>query len=389
MNDARELGIKILVPSINHSEQGFSVTPDGSIRYGMSAVKDVGAEADKIIAERKTNGKFDSFYDFFVRCSINRKAIESLIYAGGFDDFGFNRSAMVAAIDSYKDVQGKIQTKQRQLDCYHAIEPYIDFISSKEELDAKQEELGVGKALTSLVDRAGLEKKIAVAENAMLNLETQMAGIVVPADITDDKDEKLAKEHEFLGAYVTANPVDNYTCRPGENACRVCDLTLISDKLLGVISSMEVKKTKSTGKPYARLIIEDRTGSINATVSARAYQACGGMLEEGSVLVFSGSVKVEETGDDDSEEVKTFFVSSVSPAVRLKDGFIWPMSRGKFEKFKNRLDVFKAKFEDLSEDGYPLYLQYLDQKGDTQLFEIPFMVSASVGDLDERIKLMK
>src|SRR5689334_9620157 len=97
MEECNRMGIKVLGPDINESQKGFAVNDEGEIRFGLGGLKGVGEAAiESIISERKSNGKFLDPFDFIKRINqrtVNKKTLESLIYAGAFDDFSqFHRA---------------------------------------------------------------------------------------------------------------------------------------------------------------------------------------------------------------------------------------------------------------------------------------------------------
>ena len=104
VNECRRMKIKVLSPDINESNIGFTIQ-DGAIRFGLSAVKNVGAVAIDIILTARKKGKFESFADFLSRVDarkVNKKVLESLIKVGAMNMFG-GRSALLASIDRVRE----------------------------------------------------------------------------------------------------------------------------------------------------------------------------------------------------------------------------------------------------------------------------------------------
>lgn len=112
ITECAKLGIKTLPPDINESDNSFSVS-NGAIRYGLSAIKNVGEQfIDKVIAERKKR-PFSSFLDFISRMNgpdLNRRQIEALIKSGAFDGLGVFRSRLLSAVG---DIIDSFQSKKR------------------------------------------------------------------------------------------------------------------------------------------------------------------------------------------------------------------------------------------------------------------------------------
>ena len=101
MSECHQMGIKVLSPDVNESMLNFSSNRDGDIRFGLGAIKGVGeAAAMSIISEREKNGPYKDIYDFFERVNysvVNRKCLESMAYAGGFDSIAsFSRCKFFA-----------------------------------------------------------------------------------------------------------------------------------------------------------------------------------------------------------------------------------------------------------------------------------------------------
>src|SRR5262249_59095359 len=98
LNECRQVGIPVLVPDVNESESDFAVR-DGSIRFGMSAVRNVGEGlVQHIVTARQDGGPFTEFFDFCERVdqqALNKRTIESLIKAGAFDSLGHPRKGLL------------------------------------------------------------------------------------------------------------------------------------------------------------------------------------------------------------------------------------------------------------------------------------------------------
>jgi DNA polymerase-3 subunit alpha len=99
LEEARALGLRILPPDVNHSEAVFVGAADGEIRYGLGAIKGVGAQVATLIAEeRRRNGPYRDLYDFCARMAtgkLNRRTLEALIHSGALDRLGFSRQALL------------------------------------------------------------------------------------------------------------------------------------------------------------------------------------------------------------------------------------------------------------------------------------------------------
>lgn len=124
--EAKKYGIKVLSPSINKSEKIY-IEEENGIRYPLSNIKNVGLQATEYILNEREKGIFTDIYDFIKRCygkAINRKTLESLIYAGAFQEFNYNKKTLISNLDSIINYGELI----RDLDKEYALEPVIEDI---------------------------------------------------------------------------------------------------------------------------------------------------------------------------------------------------------------------------------------------------------------------
>ncbi len=233
----------------------------GAIRYGLAAIKNVGESAmESAIAERARGGKFRDLADFCTRVDgkrISRKAIECLVKSGAFDEFGTDRATMFAGIEGSMAAAA----------------------SAHRDRAAGQE---------SLFGDIGAVAKPSAARSAP---------IVPPWSLT----EKLAYEKELLGFYVTGHPLDEYRSAL-ENPRYVPIAKLPSQEskstvtIAGQLASVEKKFTKKDGKPFAIVVIEDFTGSIEVMIWNEAFTKFQKHLEAGNVISLKGRLDLREEG---------------------------------------------------------------------------------------------
>ena len=111
MDECRAMSIAVLGPDVNESGYKFSVNSEGSIRFGLNAIKGVSSSAvDLIVSDREERGAYQSVYDFFERIPssvANKRTLESLVLSGAFDSFGFPRELYSAPMDSGDDKIGR------------------------------------------------------------------------------------------------------------------------------------------------------------------------------------------------------------------------------------------------------------------------------------------
>jgi len=256
INECREMGITILPPDINHSDWSF--TPDGqAIRFGLGAVKNVGQAAIEAIGktreELKSFRTLDQFCEKVDLAAVNRRMIESLIRAGAMDSLAGTRSQKLAALDS------AMESGQRVW---------------------RDRESGQGGLFGEAMEE---------------HPDTPLPNV---PDFTDK--EKLAGEKEMLGFWVTGHPLDRYQDKITELSTHDTS-TLdglnkgVEVKLCGVLTGIQRKRNKE-GKPWAAMVLEDRTGSVEALVFATSYERLAAEVMEDQVVLVTALALPEENG---------------------------------------------------------------------------------------------
>ena len=262
----RKMGMKIVPPDINEGVGGFSVS-DGSIRYGLSAIKSIGQSVvDEIVNERSVGGPFYSLEDFIDRMDskdINKRTLESFIKSGAMDSLPGTR-------------------KQK-------------FIVSGQLLDQKNKEKRTSiEGQLSLFDFAAQEDK-------------QSFQIQLPAVGEYTKDELLAFEKEILGVYISGHPLEAYIHLWEKNiTARTSDFAVdeetgeaaVKDGTYATIGGMitgKTVKTTRTNQMMAFVTIEDLAGSVEVLVFPRDYEKRRDLLNQDEKLFIRGRVSI---GDD-------------------------------------------------------------------------------------------
>ena len=252
--ECKEMGIPILPPDINESQVDFAVVGD-SIRFGLAAVKNVGIKAvEAIVDERERNGPFTSLTEFCRRVDkskVNKRVLEGLIQCGAFDFTGVFRSRLFASLSGVLAFGG-ISEDPNQLNMF-------DLFPSKEEERTFE-----------------------------------------PQDIDEwEDDEKLRREKESLGFYITGHPLDRFTDVIKQLAITTTlDLGAIKDKsvvrLAVLINSMRIKRTKR-GEKMAVINVEDKSGFTEVVVFPDVFAKCASLLNDDRPLLITGEV---EAGDN-------------------------------------------------------------------------------------------
>lgn len=252
MTECKHMGIDVLSPDVNESFIEFAVVPnEHKIRFGMSAVKGVGVGAVEEVLRAREEGAFSSVEDFAKRVStskFNRKAWESLIKSGAFDDMG-DRSDLLFNLDAITAFASKLQKE----------------------------------AASGQTDLFGMLGGEGSGVQSMLNLQK------APVQHTDK--ERLAWERELLGLYISAHPLDKYETYLSEQAQPLTQLIPEYDSRTmtvgGIINSVRTIVTKS-GSKMAFVGIEDKFGEGEVIVFPNLYEKVGAKLQQDTVIRVSG-----------------------------------------------------------------------------------------------------
>ncbi len=285
LSECRTLGIKVLVPDVNESASDFT-TNDGTIRFGLSAVRNVGEGlVALIVAEREKGGPFADYYDFCERVDpgvLNKRSIESLVKAGAFDSLGHSRKGLINAFELIID---------RTL--------------------ARRRERDVG--VFTLFDTGADAGPDPVHDER------------VAIDAAEfDETRRLAFEKEMLGLYVSGHPmlgVEGSLKRHVE--CVIKDLGDLRDGeckwVGGVVTGLQRKYTKR-GDLMAVFTLEDLDGAVEVMVFPRTMLEYGPLLADDAIVCVKGRVDLrEEPPKLICLELKRPEVSSdPHPPVRIK-----------------------------------------------------------------------
>lgn len=277
IDDCRKLGIQVLPPDVNESERDFTVTK-GGIRFGLAAIKGVGTNAvDAIVKARMEKGKFLSLYDFCMKVDLricNKKTIESLVLAGAFDSVNKNRAQLHRSVEQMVQSAAGAQVQQER----------------------GQDSLFGGDSTAAV----------------KVNIEPQLPNIPMWKD-----QEKLAKEKEVLGFYVSGHPLLKY--EKEINAFATVHLGDVEGmkngtvKAGGIITSIK-KKIDKKGNTMAFITIEDFTGKAECVVFSSVYKKHADMLVDENMVLVEG--KGEVSGD-----IIKILVDEVLPMDAVREKF--------------------------------------------------------------------
>jgi len=284
LDDCQRMKIEVVAPDVNRSAPEFTVA-DGKIYFGLSAIKGCGgAAAEAIAAERRANGPFRSLFDFCERLdsgTINRSTVETLIKAGAFDSLGARRSQWFEVIDR-----------------------------------------AMQSAALAAADRRRGQRGLFDDHDDEVE---QTAAASLPDVPEWDERDRLAKEKEVLGFYLSSHPLAEYQ----KTLSTYCSHTTTEAAALrhrtevmlgGMLSSIKFSHTKNArpGSPtrYAMFDLEDMDGMIRTIIWPDQFAEYGDMVRPDAVLVVLGTIDKRGGGDE-----ANLIVNELIPLEDLKARF--------------------------------------------------------------------
>ncbi len=328
LSDCRRRGIEVLPPDINESEEHFTVVSEKRIRFGLSAVKNVGLGAIESIIVARKEKPFKSLRDFVTRVDLrlcNRKVLESLIKCGAFDSLGGHRAQYLAVID---DLLAHGQAEQRERECGQL-------------------------SMFSLLENSAQEELL--CDN------------LVEIEPFDNK-EKLLLEKEMLGLYISGHPLEPYRemIEINPQLSRCAELPDAGDNshvaVGGIVVAVRQFYTKKN-KQMAFVKIEDLTGSLELVIFPDLFERYSSMLVEDNLIVVEGRTDLKE-----EEDIK-ILVEGIRPLIQEEKRYRLELS-GKPD------EALLSSLKDLlvAESGtIPVCLYFKDDKK-TLLLEKEFWV---------------
>ena len=276
MDECKAMGIATLGPDVNESYQKFGVNKKGEIRFGLAAIKGLGdGVAHAIIDEREMNGPYKDIFDFVQRVNfsqINRKAFEALALSGGFDSFGINREDFFA-----QNNRG---------------ETLIDIIMRYGQTYQQEKQ----EAQTSLF--GGFDDGVEIQTPQLPKADSRWSDI-----------ERLNKERELVGIYLSAHPLDEYkivldnlcNARCTELADRAAALNDREDITLGGIVTGVQSRFGKNNKPWGIITLEDFEGSGELVLFGDDWLNLNGKFMEGAAVYVTGKMAPRFFNNDQKE----------------------------------------------------------------------------------------
>ena len=328
MEECKAMGIPTLGPDVNESYVEFGVNSKGEIRFGLSAIKGMGSgAAEAIVRERQAHGPYKDIYDFAERVNlkdVNRKAFESLALSGGFDCFALMREQYLSANN-----KGEV------------------FLDSLVRFGQQYQQDKV-EAANSLF--GGMTADIAIALPP------------VPQAETWSSIEKLSREKELVGIYLSAHPLDDYAlilnkmcntrCTEVGNRDLREELAARKDITFGGIVTKVTQRFSKRGEPFGIVTIEDFNGPGELALFGEDWGRWNSRLIEGcSVFVTAKCFKKYPTS-----QYYSFTISNIEYLQTVKD---------------NRIERFtiKVKSKDIDETVVSdIVSMVTDTPGRTELY---------------------
>ena len=255
MDECKAMGIETLGPDVNESRHKFSVNKSGAIRFGLAAIKGMGSSAaEAIISERDANGPYTDVFDVVKRVNLsaaNRKAFESLVLSGGFDSFGIIRERYLAP-NSKGDI-------------------FLDTLVRFGQLYQQEQQ----------------QAKMSLFGSDMVEIATPP----IPDCEPWSSIERLNKERDLVGIYLSAHPLDEFSMILNHLCNTRCPELADKEELAkketltfgGVVTAVKSKFARN-GTPCGFVTIEDFTGSGELALFGEEWAKWRGMFNEASTI---------------------------------------------------------------------------------------------------------
>jgi DNA polymerase-3 subunit alpha len=270
MEECKRMGLAVKGPDVNESDVRFSVNKKGEIRFALSAIKGVGeAAVEEVIKERNANGAYSSIFEFAKRSNlraVNKRAFEAFALAGAFDSFAYHRAQYFTP-------------------------------------DKKDGLTVIDKATKY---GASLQNAQNSNQNSLFGGMDQGSSDIMEPPVSPCEEwsllEKLKKEKEVIGIYLSGHPLDDYKLEIERfTNCKLNDIENHKEKELkiaGIINATETKIAKN-GNSYCRFSIEDFDGTYNFALFGKDYLAFKTFAEtNGAMLHITGRYQARWDGKE-------------------------------------------------------------------------------------------
>ena len=329
--ECQRMGIRVLPPDINASDAGFTVEGK-DIRFGLLALKNVGRNLIATVVRERSGTPYRSLYDFCKRLhgtEINRRAVESMIKSGAFDNLEAKRRSMM---DGVEGILKSVESEARR-----NLDGQIDLFGA---LDGEQES---GRNVYKLPD----------------------SGEEYPYDIL------LQMEKEVSGLYLSGHPLDHYRPVIEEvSTCRISELVgenahAYDEQNVTLVCTVVRTKTINTkaGGMMAFITVEDLSGSMEVLAFPKVLLAASEAVHDNALVVIKGRVSYKEDEPskliaDSIVDVERYEPDKIKTDIKSTKNGLWlklsSMRSESFEETKNLLQIFEGNF--------PVYMYFEDTK---------------------------
>lgn len=262
MEECRRMGIKVLGPDVNESNYKFTVNEKGEIRFGLGAIRGVGEGAvDAIVSERKKNSLYQSVFDLTRRVNLkacNRKTLESLAMAGGFDTITPNANRAVYLFDDGSGTFTDKAVKYGQNYQTGQSSAQVNMFDASDDVDLPEPSMPLVEDWSTL--------------------------------------EKLGKEKEMVGLYLSGHPLDDFKLELKQfcniSVSELNDLERFVNKefsTAGIVVRAEHRTTRN-GQPFGQLEVEDYNGTYRFMLFRETYLKFKHFMDPGIFLYVNGKV---------------------------------------------------------------------------------------------------
>jgi DNA polymerase-3 subunit alpha len=289
INEARELGLDILPPDVNESGFKFTVVGERRIRFGLGAVRNVGEGAIESIIGGRQQGPYTSVNELVERIDLrlcNKRVVESLVAAGACDSLGGHRKQLI-----------------------EALEPAL----AEAQLLQAEREAGQG----SLFGDGGTDGK--GGEGGKGEDAAFPSGLPALPDIPAwTEAERLAKEKEVLGFFISGHPLERFRDEVelfgSRTTATLSEWGQQQVSVAAVVTAVKRQISKKTGKEYARLVLEDFHGTAEAIVFPEAWAKLNQIIFPDTALLLTGGYSDRDRGEDQAP----FIIETARPLADLK-----------------------------------------------------------------------
>jgi len=324
IDECSSMKLKVLSPSINHSDYKFTVLPSGEVVYGLGAIKGVGEGAIEGIVEERKKSPFTDLYEFCRRVDLkktNKRVLESLIRAGALDGLNATRASMMAVLPNAIKLADQ---------------------------DAKNQAAGID-------DLFGFEGE-SLAQSAT----------EIPELPEWDDDTRLGGEKETLGLYLTGHPIDRYLEELGQFiSTRIAGIkpekgrNIIISGLIIAIRTMNTKR----GDKIAFITLDDKSARVEIALFTEAYAQFGAILAKDRLVVVEGEASIDDYSG--ANRMQASFVTDIDGA---RERYAKKLQlKLKEQSGAEQLAKLRSTIEPYCEGITPIHIEYQNRGATAQL----------------------